>query len=810
MSGNNARLGCHLAVSVLALFGLNGCDRPSMPIRKSTTAQVPASPAKKVTRKKSPDKKVNARRVEADRAATLQEDVFSAPVSPPESPPVKVALGAEEARELDSLLKWCSAVERDHEEKPSYCRQRPVCLMVMGADPDLHDLVIYSLQATEAQQLCNWDVTLLLYRTGDEVHDLDNLRLLRLEIEGINRRIAAHQEQLASKAQPDTAPLRPLQAPLLYTNKEELERLITGWLAMNFAPKRSASDHKSAPSDSRPPFGNIWFHGHGRTRVDTDRMSPQFSVNQDSWLDILAIEKSIMHRFQAPVWINLDLCRNKIKGKVQEPNIFSRDAGELESREYQNLSEFDMATQEFINELENQRSQLTAGYLIAATPAEAGVTKLFPTNKTVSIDNSYGSLLATATSKLLKQATASSDSSRLVFENSQLEANTLTLRQQMEYTHDFFRQQNVQSVQEPLLSPGTISDQLVVYSTQSMAYSPQYVNLLRGGVAKSAGGFYCRELDSLFSSYSDSITITRPSEQAGGYLNYLFRFQDPVILDLTVPYQLVLLVSGESTAENDSLSFVTGVYSYGGDPSGSTREVLNSSFANYGGAESYRSPVPCDGSIKVLHTTLDKLVDVANSDGQCEVSEIEVQAVPSSPELWPEGAALKIYGAFLLPENVTDEDLNAELQRAQAAPTLREMTYWMLPFHRNPESVLVRLTDSNDTRLAQAEEDYKGTWGVAGQIYPKQFVSSLSRQIRLKVRADEEVDAEAEILVVVNDGGRIIAAWRSSLQAVVNQEIAIDFDSDGIAEEIMIGIRNYPGDLFIESLTLEKRPSGIE
>ncbi|MBN8604620.1 MAG: hypothetical protein J0M26_26695 [Planctomycetes bacterium] len=804
----NVRLAAIFSLVLFSALTLSGCDRPN-PLAKTTTKPSSSPVSQNKPRSKPQSRPLSKPKTTASNAKTPPAASVPLPAieASPDPTPSQVSrvLSEVEQKELAALVKWCSSPDRDREVNPGYCRQRPVCLMVMGADVELDHLVDYSLQATAAQLLCNWDITLLLRRTGDDAYDFDNLRYLRSEIDMINQRVESHQERLSLTANPEAAPLRLLRAPLLYENKEELERLVTGWLAMNFASSQSASHLKASPSDSRPPFGNIWFHGHGRTRVDVARISPQLAVTHDSWLDVGELEKTIMHRFQAPVWINLDLCRNKVRGKIEESTPTSKDVEELEPRSYENISEFDSSTQDFISELENQRSKLTAGYLIASAQADVGVTKLFPTNRTSSIDNDSGSLLATATAELLMQETSGSDESRWVFSNWDANSSTVTLRQQNEFTRRFFREQDPDSVQEPLLSPGTVSDQLVVYSTQPLVYSPQYVNLLRGGVTKFLGGFYSPELDNRFTSYTDAVTIVRQQDAPSGEFNYVLQFSEPVSLDATVPHQLVLLVSGESAVENDSIPFITGVYAYtNGAANYGGRMAVNSNFSNYNNVESKVAPIACDGSIRVIHTRLDQLKGAANSVGRCEISEIEIQAPPDRPHHWEVDSSLKIHGAFLLPENVTDDDLRAELQRAQLAPTLLAMSYWMLPFHDNPDKVSVHLLDSNVALLQQAQEEHAGIWGVAGQVYPKFLVSPQKRQLRIRVKALDDVDSSAEIFVMLNSGDRIIAAWHSSLQAVDGNDVPISLDDEGIAEEIIIAVRNYPGAFSIERLELEK------
>lgn len=791
------------ALAAVTILIAAGCDPTTT---KSTIEQAARAPGSKEIVAASKDAALPSE-------LSLAAELTSEPLGGSRYPIVddsKETLSPAEQREFEELKLWCKGARGrgwGWEYNPAFKRFRPVGLMVLGSDRRLTLLLPSSLHACKGALMCNWDMKCMLQLTGDSKFDLENLRTIRKRTEEINQLVEERRAAVGEAAPFGAVPLRRLQPPRLYETVEDLDDGIQEWLAVNFVESRSSGNQSDALSDSRPPFGTIWFEGHGQSVEDaaSGQFLPQFGVRADKWFDLSGLEKEIVRKYQAPVDLNLDLCRQDEEGETDQPNEDHSELRSLIAKDFDNWRDFDNETQIFIRTLETYRSGLTADYFAGIGD---GVTKLVPDRNRVKVYERENSLLTPAAGYLLEQAASATVPNRLVFKNVPGEPTALTLEDQRRLTWQFFKNRGNKR-QEPHIIPGSISHQVVRYSTNAKMYQPHYFNLLGGGVSRVTHfpkSFNVPGVVDSDPTFNRTVTVVREQETYDDGFKFGFEFAEPFELQPETNYQLVLVVTGEGKAPEDTITFTTGVY--GKD----SRETLNSKFSsNYDIAEgSTNSPVLCDGSVRVIHIPLDQV----NDDEPVQVAWFEVQATPHAIDAvvekrWKKDSALTIHGVYLVPDYVTDADLNSEIERVRAAPTLLSMCSWMLPLHNQPDAVPVP-NSGEDVIIRQTLTDHMKLWGVAGNIYPKVYVRPESRHIRLKIKADAEVDESARVFLGVYSETSVLAARNMLLKGNTDKDISIPLMRSGLAEEVVIAVEGYAGDIEVVELDFQKRSADKE
>lgn len=733
----------------------------------------------------------------------------------PEASAVRPPLPLSEAerQELAELRGWAKRAEWSWERDVSFKRQRPAGLIVLRPGGDLTETIPTALEYARGTANASWDVKVLLLLTGADRHDLEPLKRLRAGVGEINKAIDARNGEDGPAR--DVAPLRPIEVrAVVVRDAKELERIIDGWTAQSFCEGQSSS--KGAPV-SRAPFGGISFSGHGRSalidpkkKASPQNAVPQFMVTETEWFDLSRLEALVLREYQAPVWLFTDLCRTG-SNKSSEPTAdLRRTVTKLEPRAFENLSDLSDWNSKAVSECEALRANTPAGF---RHRDGAGATTLYATHELYTIDHKRECLLhAHLGAMLTREEPRDPEGPRFTgFVASPAPTASVTLARAKSWAADQLLAKKIDPEnQRPTLCRGTFSDQTVVFSALrgKDVYQPQFPNLLGGGVSLEQGEFTVPELtDDPGSDHYGAVTVIRKQKKFDGDgFKAVFRFKQPYSLAPGRHYQLVLLVSASGADPAHSIRFTTGVYD-------TEYRLLNTSFTEYGTAESYRAPVKCDRSLRLIHVPLARFNSPADPKSETnprpEVAAFEVQAAPDQPEAnWKADGGLNVHAVYLLPMAVTDGDLKADAERAGARASLGQMCVWDVPLHARPEAVLARPYEKG-VELKQSVPGHAGLWGAAGAIYPKLYAEAGGQQVRVKIEAEAgaAIKEAAEVCVYVCSNKRIMAVWKAPLAGAVKKEQVIPITTSGLTHEIVVAVQHHAGPIRITQLELENVPA---
>jgi hypothetical protein len=768
---------------------------------------------------------------------TPDEVQATAPVS------IQVApLSEDELKRFAELQEWTKKAAWSWEPNSNLKRQRPVGLIVLSPDGLQHS-VDTSLEYARGLANACWDVKILLHLTGKDRSDMSALNDVQLRIHEINKAIMDRNKEEAGKIPNDVAPLREIDAPATYRNAQELEASIDLWLASSFLEnalfrlrvarleEKVIEDKPRTPQGnppplqhdrplSRPPFGGISFNGHGRSvRLDKDRdqarpnAALQFKVEkivgmvkETDWFDLSRLEALALRKYQAPVWLLIDLCRTEQGLKNDEINDITGNLEKLELRDFGNNPGLSDALQKAISECESLRANASAGFLHRQG---SGVTTLYATRGLFTVDDDLRCLLHGHFGTMLKREAQPGGFVRFNY----LPAPTasITLEQARSWAARQLKEKGISpKKQEPDLSEGTLSERVVVFSTLrgKDVYLPQYPNLLSGGLSLANGGFTVPELaDVGGDKHYGSVAVIRKQKAFDNDFKSIFQFKQPFDLVPGAQYKLVLLVSARGTNSQDFVRFTTGVYD-------TKNQLLNSSFQDYSKAESYLQPIKCDGAPRLIHVPLTWFNNPAlnpnpGANLQPDVEMFEIQAAPDNPESnWKQEGVLYVHAVYLMPTSVSDDELESDIKRVGTKAPLEKMCIWDVPLHASPDAVSPEVGEKA-TVLKQSIKPYDGLWGAVGEVYPKLYTESGKHQLRIKVDGEDgsTIEESAEVCVYVCSAKVVLAAWLAPLKSAVTKEQVVQFNESGLMQEIVVALRNYAGPLKITRLEIENIPA---
>lgn len=789
-----------IAMACLLASSLAGCARKNptastpTPVVTPTAVKGPPTVGPVLTTPKTtgpiPDSSLNPRPDSNPTALTHGE----------RSDPVAKVVSAKplDAKEQESLKDLRRRADEPWawEPNPSYKRQRPVCLITVNADGLKHSIPTTLAYADRLAHL-GWDVKFLLVAVRGERAHYEHLKDLSEGIDRINVQIIKR-IQVENNLGVGVAPLATIPAPRVVESVEHLDRYQNEWLEANFLLHQEGS---KSPLLSRPPFGCVAFSGHGRSL--TDEQTEQFITREflipgvgkqpESWYAVSKVANVALKKFQAPIWIMTDICLPETSDKKRGGQEEEIAIGNIKPRDFDLTNFREMKTT--LLEIEKLRGNSKAG-VWRSFGAEA--TVLDAINEHVSLKDQPERLLHPNFSSLLK-VDADNPTKFAVKDEGLHNPSSITLAEAMNWT----TKKMAVVGQKPGLSKGAMSVDQVVFSTVrgENTYKPLHANLLYGGSSLLPGGFEVPELSSHLDGakavHYGALTVTRTADKFdGNNFKSFFHFSHPLTLSAGVKYQLILLVSASGKGK---INFTVGAYD--------GQKLLNSNFSAYQNAESYQTPVECEKGPRLIHIPLDKNPGVPlKGEQDVTLTGFEVQATPNSnfkivEEHWPQAALLKIHGAYLVPTDMKDDDLQSDIDRAKREAKFLSACHWDFPLHIKGETVLP-IQDGTRTEFKQLKDGYTGLWGASSEIYPKRLVTKDKSQLAAKFSANGPVDEDAEVIICMYSNEQVLLAWKGSLRSAVAKENVIQLQQSGLAQDVIVAVRNHSGPIMITSMEL--------
>ena len=780
---------------VMAIAPIAGCDRGT-----GKSQQLPQNTSK-TTKTVLQDKSTGATQPEKSVA---------------EAPPAQSQLpGKPNENAYNSLLEWTAETEA------SFARQRPTAFVVICEDYGtsyLQTPAVVTMKLAESLANCGYDVRILvgLFNTSEPAKHPTIGTVCALSTD-INTKL--DQRNLDEKVHEHIAPLKRLARPGVFATRAEFWAHLTDWLEGTFhSPGKLIRQQRI---HGRPPFGMIYFNGHGGWherpgRAATGKEPAKQSISRDIFyappdLDLvekdqglpqMAGEISIQDvamtaalQYQAPLWICADMCRKHIFDGpgirlLPTPARMSMLPRQLRSSDFKLNADLAKTVAD-IEEL--RRNAISSN--IAFDEYTRNSTLLFPDEHRRSVKDSVNLSLGFHFGKHLA-VDSPINGANPHFVDAEGKPTVLTLKQIFESARDRIRSQSMNDaarkktvIMNPKLDPGPIDENMVVAAaTRDFEYPQIYLNILPGNVTVEhrLTGFTV-PCDSSDKVLGNVVAITREQANLDERFVAYFHLDRKPRLSPDRAYKLVLKVVARSDKSEDEIRYVVGAYD-------EDHNLLTTHFSDYGSAQSFLEPIPCDGEEHFRETPLDSHLSIAS-----DLCAFEIQAAPNEPEEnWPYGATLTLTGAYIVPADTTIDDVNKSINDTEeriASSNIIPQWWCVTPLGVQPHESINRALQprkSGDVKLNLSKADLsKKTWGVIGDIYPRHRFEKDMHMFRVKAAKSATEYKAGRVTICVYSADRLVAATSATLEALASG-IDVPFVDSCIADEIAIAIEGAP------------------
>ena len=791
------------SILILVIVGLCvGCDTRNAP--SPPPAQVARPPASLQATRSSPAEK---------RSEKSGQQVSQEIVNPPGEPDEKA---------YNELDVW------EPEAEPYLARQRPVALLVICEDYGTSCLttpVKVTLPVAEQLAHCGYDVRIMVgVFDASKASQHPTVGTVSSKSLRINERIKSRNEN--EKVASGIAPLKLLSRPEVFSTQSEFWELFEHWLQQTFhSPTKEI--RKKTFVHGRPPFGMIYFNGHGGWHERPARWArgktpktqsiyrdvfyapPDYDLisqndappRMENEISIQGAALTASLQYQAPLWICADMCREHIvDGPGGRPTSAPVRMSLMPRQLKTDGVELDARLAKGVENIEELRRTAIASNT-AFDEFARHATLLFPDEQRRSVLDSENLSLGFHIANHIS-VSSPIQGFNPHFPNANGKPTVLTLAEIFESVRDQIRFASKKMVgkkvsMNPRLDPGPIDEAMVVAAAMRDSQYPQiYLNFLPGNLSVDSGltGFSV-PCDSEKMVLGNEVFITREQPQfSNDFRAYFELIRKPQLLPKRA-YKLILKVRATSNNPKHKIGFVVGAYNQ-------DKESLTSHFTNYAAASSTRLPIPCDGVEYLRETPLD---DHRNSLDQ--LSFVEIQSVPSTPDKsWPLGATLTITEAYIVSADTTLDDFEKGMKASnirQASNNLIPQWWCMTPLGAQPHESINRALQprkNGDKSLNLASADLTKVWGVVGDIYPRHRFERNSHQFRIKASKPEPEFQQAEVTICVYSVDRLVAVASATLETladVINVPVVVSC----VADEIAIAIDGAP-EVTIEQLEI--------
>jgi hypothetical protein len=883
-----------IQVALLASALMTGCGKPSDPVApKKNEANDGAS----VRRGPAPEQLSPPSEVQPPLEKPAGSDAKGSVEQPTATPKVEIKPKppANAAPELfTDLPEWAPEVD------PRFTRQRPVALIVVSEDygpqeSHLETPAPVGMALAEALAHCGYEVRILvgLYEATSPATHWSVGRVCQ-RIREINQSLADRDDNKPDNLAPGVAPLKPLVRPVVFTDAKSLTKEIQEWLRRSFqvnnvvegeanvaprndvelpkepeapAPKNGKKPRKkkSAPSENPldatfnprlltpeigtakpvvreggPPFGLIYFNGHGATHGafadphDTYYAPRDYSLRgkeQVAAAKLVSFQKVAdyaIYTCHAPLWICGDCCRSPMEIAARPGLGPPSRVIHFEKRQLTFPPPWDEAEarrsdvdrlRPVVDQIEELRSMSSAGAGIIKD-SRANATLVFPDFDRVEVPDIDSLSLGHHLALLMRSADDSPGSPRIFVDPAAAKATSWMLKDLFEKTKNRVKLASRQArssqiakgeggrikLMQPCLIPGPVGEGKVVASTiRGFQYPRAKVNLITDNLSFQDGlsGFTVSH-DGKGNVPVGAVDIRRDQatfDKSHGDFKAVFRLKKGYDLDPMSPRKLVIQVAAKSDNPKHEIQFVVGAYDV--DTKGKYT-LLTTAFQNYGSAESVKRSLSCDGKPAFYETPLN-----LNIENGRLLRALEFQAVPVDPAgSWPQGATLTLLGAYLVPAEVNAPDIQNAIVEAGTRKDRGTFVgeWWATSSLRSDvkQQVTATLFESDEGRLSlllDGTNHDAGWWGRIGDVYPRRFVDDAKSQMRRRIATPDPAHANADLTLCVYSDTTLLAAHKTTLAKAAMDPPAIPFLASGLVDEIAIVVRGAP-EVTIEDISI--------
>jgi len=717
-----------------------------------------------------------------------KEDVAEDVVAVVEEAAEPMANSPETIANIRDLLSW------QWEKSDAAARQRPAIIIIVTEDyqslPDLNLPVPTAIIVAERLANCGYDVKILVGLPDHRLRDAETHHTMGKVCDRIVEINARLKERNAAEKLPrEIALLKPIDKPELFANDGALIQLVDHWAAKTFGDPRS---------NRRPPFGAMYFIGHGEIAGTQQAYLTPYDGGTRATAIMEEMAMSAERRYRAPLWLIGDTCRTEGAGAATPPGPGGAGS-KLTPRVFTNKEDLsDPRLTDYIDRIEALRAKSNVGAVRRSEDMIHPVTMMFPNQPRAVVQDVAVQLFGYHLGNLLDAKPSPTTSLRIfpAFDNKKetlYQPSVLSL-------HSIFNKADTLLTSNPdrKVAPeyrrGPINENMVVVSAdRTFIYPRAEIDLLDQGLQVNAAvtGFSVPQDANGF--VYGNVEITRPQAAYNSDFKAYFQFRRGIPLLGKESYKLVLNVAASSPTPGDSLPFVVGAYS-------DKNKQLTSSFANYGGAAAIEKPIACDGKSHWVETPL----DLARG-ADAELLNFEIQANAANPQSWSQNATLTLLGAYVFPLNATKAEMNAVINSYEVAPAGQQLIgqIWFdapLSTDDRPIAAIVLRTGATQSLAL----DFGGSTnlsGVLGPLYPKRYLDEKTHVVRLRTKGG---DIDGTMVVCLYGDSKLLAVRELSIREA-RRGANIKLIASGVANELAIVCEGVSGVEIVELQIREGR-----